>query len=640
MSVYHQPPHHYYGHPPPAPVNYGYNSYQQHSPPPPVYHVDPSTFRRDYSNRLAELTVNSRPIIQSLSMLAQEQARFSVIVGQCLQAHIRRVPPWMKLPAFYLLDAISKNVHIPYAAEFAAFVIPLFLETYDLVDQNTKSKMEEMLLTWRTGSPAGKELFGINAQVAIERGIWGDGGNSYNANPIHPGPGHITKNQVISELEYAIGQKERFLQTRPYDTASKNQLTVLHQLHSLVEAGVSQEELKQILNQLRTLMRNSAPPPAPAPIHAPVSQPPPPPPVDASGGYWSQPYPLSEQSIPPSFHPEPMPNSFEQPHNPGNQIQPPPVAVTPDIVSMLTNLVKSGVVSSNGTPVGAGSSTREDIPAEAPGPDRSDNRSYRQAILGESLSLNSSDIMKPRSHLLLKNLYDSLPSQCKQCGARFSDSACGKKKMESHLDMHFRQNRQASQQSGRGHNRGWFISLEDWVSDAQDSKGKAPVAGSSAGRAAAAVERQRQDEELRSMFVVVPPGDEAKSISCPICKEILKSEFLEDDEEWVWKNAIMKDGKVYHATCHAEAAASTTTIVSRLRVEGLTSRSRSGTPDVHGRIISPRPSPTRPDFKVEFDATKTVSDGSQLAGLKRKAESDDEHSDHPPDTPPLKKVAI
>ena len=46
------------------------------------------------------------------------------------------------------------------------------------------------------------------------------------------------------------------------------------------------------------------------------------------------------------------------------------------------------------------------------------------------------------------------------------------------------------------------------------------------------------------MFVVVPPGDEAKPISCPICKETLKSEFMEDDEEWVWRNAVKKDDRV------------------------------------------------------------------------------------------------
>ena len=86
----------------------------------------------------------------------------------------------MKLPGFYLLDAISKNVYEPYARHFATFVIPLFLETYGQVDETTRSKMEEMLLTWRSGSPHGKELFGVPPQVAIERGVWGDGASSHN----------------------------------------------------------------------------------------------------------------------------------------------------------------------------------------------------------------------------------------------------------------------------------------------------------------------------------------------------------------------------------------------------------------------------------------------------------------------------
>ncbi len=121
----------------------------------------------------------------------------------------------MKLPAFYLLDAISKNVYEPYSRHFASFVIPLFLETYGQVDEVTRNKMEEMLFTWRTGSPTGKELFGVAPQIAIERGVWGDGSS------------RVTKAQVLSELEYTLGQKERALQTNPYDTLSQNHVNVL-----------------------------------------------------------------------------------------------------------------------------------------------------------------------------------------------------------------------------------------------------------------------------------------------------------------------------------------------------------------------------------------------------------------------------
>lgn len=57
-------------------------------------------------------------------------------------------------------------------------------------------------------------------------------------------------------------------------------------------------------------------------------------------------------------------------------------------------------------------------------------------------------------------LYDRLPVQCKQCGIRFADSTSGKKDMQDHLDMHFRQNRKANQNIGRRHGHGWFVGVE------------------------------------------------------------------------------------------------------------------------------------------------------------------------------------
>jgi pre-mRNA cleavage complex 2 protein Pcf11 len=161
----------------------------------------------------------------------------------------------MKLPAFYLLDAISKNVYDPYARQFAPFVTALFLETYAQVDQNTRSKMEEMLMTWRTGGTNGKELFGIVPQVSIERGVWGgDSGHAdvrshhkfgYDRDsfllcrrvcPLQPtsgfysGSGQISKSQVLSELEFILGQKERALHTNPFDAVSQNHINILQQV--------------------------------------------------------------------------------------------------------------------------------------------------------------------------------------------------------------------------------------------------------------------------------------------------------------------------------------------------------------------------------------------------------------------------
>jgi pre-mRNA cleavage complex 2 protein Pcf11 len=89
-----------------------------------------------------------------------------------------QIPPPFKLTAFYLLDAISKNLYEPYARHFGPIVVPLFLDTYSQVDESTKAKMIEMFATWRAGAPNGKEVFGAVPQLAIEQELFGTSASS------------------------------------------------------------------------------------------------------------------------------------------------------------------------------------------------------------------------------------------------------------------------------------------------------------------------------------------------------------------------------------------------------------------------------------------------------------------------------
>ncbi|GJE84174.1 hypothetical protein PsYK624_002500 [Phanerochaete sordida] len=624
------------------------SSYYQQPPPPPnpqhVYYADPNYFRRDYVSRLAELTVNSRPIIQTLSMIAQEYSRYAEIVVSCLEQHIRRVPPWMKLPAFYLLDAISKNVYEPYARHFNNVVVKLFLDTYEQVDQSTRGKMEEMLLTWRTGAPNGRELFGPVPQVAIERQIWGGEATQGSSRD-----SQVSAAQVLSELEFVLSSKQRTLQTNPYDKQTQGHVSVLYQLRKFVQTGVSQEELSQILTQLRTMSpaqpsvtQHVAPMPhvPAAPYQAPASaaQPPVPqpayPPVQPS--YHSQPSypaaypPVKAESVPASV-------SLLQPVASTSSAAVPAAPPVPaNISSILSSLLKSGVLSSSSTPVGAGSSAdaREGTPSADIAKDPAQD--YRAAILAVNIKLTSADIVKQRPPIT-DFLYGNLPSQCKQCGVRFPGDVAGKKKLQDHLDMHFNQNRKLSQAGGRGYSRSWFVGIDDWLHDgAVDIKGKGRADGSRGnGKAYAAEEAAKRDAELRAMFVVVPPGDEAKAIACPICKETLKSEFMEDDEEWVWRNAVKKDDRIYHATCHAEAMSSKSTLASRLRTEISGSRSRSRTPE------SARS--THDDTKPQLSRSPPGSPTKAVAGTKRKAEDEEaipKEDGRDSLTPPTKKLAL
>ena len=97
--------------------------------------------------------------------------------------------------------------------------------------------MEEMLLTWRNGSPTRTQLFGSVNQIAIERGVWGDGSES-SVSSLKPkkrrlrysSPVQITQGQVLSELQFAIDAKKRALQVNPYDTDAQRKTEVLHQV--------------------------------------------------------------------------------------------------------------------------------------------------------------------------------------------------------------------------------------------------------------------------------------------------------------------------------------------------------------------------------------------------------------------------
>lgn len=132
----------------------------------------------------------------------------------------------------------------------------------------------------------------------------------------------------------------------------------------------------------------------------------------------------------------------------------------------------------------------------------------------------------------------------------------------------------------------------------------------------------------------------------------MKCEFLEDEEEWVWKNAMKRDDKVrlrpissqkldadpsvqiYHATCHAEAVTSTNTLAARLKIEERESRSRSGTPEV--TVSTPTPTRSTPPRTLQPRASLSPSP-ARTSGVKRKAQGDEPSLG---DTPPTKKFEV
>jgi len=183
------------------------------------------------------------------------------------------------------------------------------------------------------------------------------------------------------------------------------------QLRKLVEAGVSQEELAQILAQLRALVRpnptNMVPPPAPVPVKYPSTTPYPP-----SFTYHQTVVPNGSSLVNPQY-PMAQPLTYA---NSAQQIQTPDASrplpnsvvastappVIPNISGLFEALVKAGVVSATSTPTGAGATVqaRDDIKIQShdfqPPRESSveDTRVYRKAILAEDVKFSSAEISR------------------------------------------------------------------------------------------------------------------------------------------------------------------------------------------------------------------------------------------------------
>ncbi|KAG9127640.1 hypothetical protein FRC07_011384 [Ceratobasidium sp. 392] len=608
----------------PPPVNHYPPAYYQQQPPPfPDNIRDPIAFHHMFNEQLATLTFNSKAIIQHLGYISKMYANspMAPIIAESIERHIAKVPAAIKLPPFYLLDSIAKNIGHPYISYFTNFIVRLFLDTYHLVDAPTRGKMEEMLVTWRTAQ-YGRELFGQGPQVAIERGVWGSGAADSDA-AAGPSKARPSVNQVLLELDVTLSSKERLLAVNPNDQETASHIEVLIQLRNLVQSRTaSDDELAAILTQLRSLAKTSA-----ASVPPPQPQPPAPAPTPQYS-YPSQQQPSFYQQ-PPSHtptpaHPTPAP-SFDLaallqaasatptppvPHQTSLPAAAPSSSVIPS--DLLKNLISAGLLTlPSADPAPAENKVKQEDNASTGG-----NKEYDDAIMAIDVQLTPASIQRERPQMA-NILYNRLPLQCKQCAMRFPAGDAGKKSMEDHLDLHFKQNRKASQNTGRGHSRSWFITRDDWIHGDRDAGESTTTVKA---QAAAAAERQAK---LRASFVIIPPGEEAKPAVCPICKESIKSEYLEDEEEWVWRNAANVKGQVrrlplssssvqlnmpvwtqiYHATCYDEAGQATS-LASRLRSEiGAAGATRS-------RSLTPERLPASPR-----------SPGS-VAGVKRKVEDE------------------
>ncbi|RMZ91204.1 hypothetical protein DV736_g1567, partial [Chaetothyriales sp. CBS 134916] len=182
------------------------------------------------------------------------------------------------------------------------------------------------------------------------------------------------------------------------------------------------------------------------------------------------------------------------------------------------------------------------------------------------VAFTSTFIKIPRPQMVASFL-SAKPNQCSTCGRRFTSDEQGREKKARHLDWHFKTKTRMMEAEKRGQNRSWYVDEREWIaSREQDDDVPEQANGVSSAQ------KKKADD-----FVRVPSDPSLRNASCPIDQEPFQSEWSEELQDFIWKDAMKVGNKYYHASCFEEVTKNREKDGGYLVSEG--TGVRTGTPD-------------------------------------------------------------
>ncbi|KAG8176024.1 hypothetical protein JTE90_022861 [Oedothorax gibbosus] len=118
----------------------------------------------EYRSSLLDLSYNSKPHINMLTILAEDNVKFAPTIVDTIITHIKSVSPDLKLPGLYLVDSIMKNVGGQYITLFSKHMITIFSSVFEKVEETTRSALYKLRQTWNDILPK-NILYGIDVKV-------------------------------------------------------------------------------------------------------------------------------------------------------------------------------------------------------------------------------------------------------------------------------------------------------------------------------------------------------------------------------------------------------------------------------------------------------------------------------------------
>ncbi|KDN52939.1 hypothetical protein K437DRAFT_219630 [Tilletiaria anomala UBC 951] len=595
--------------------------------PAPDIANDASAFERAFRDHLTTLTFNSKQIITMLTIMADDyKDRMSTVVARVLDTHITSSPPQFRLPSLYLLDSICKNIGYPYHVLWAPHIARIFMDSYRVVDLPVKAKLEDLLATWRDSGSDGGPLFGFDAQKQLEKALYSSAEGHRSDPRLQSAPGsagqsmqqqskvHSLLRRINSQLE--LGSQEQY--RHPDNVELVSRLEALRGLRQVVQTGTLPEDDYSRIDEQLSAMEHAPTPqppgPAPGPPPAGVTTP------ERIGG---------------------LPSNLAASLNAlGSGATSDEAAASGNVASdLFSKLMASGLLGN----------VAQSQPQE---PEQDDE--YTRMIMTSDIKLTVHELQRDLSSSLLEDallLRGYLPAQCRQCARRFPTGDKGQRSKDEHLDWHFKQNKRVKDSLARGQSRQWFPKLEEFIRGGfDDSPPTAGVeSGAENGGAGGSVMTVEQEKVLKakfaSLYVIAPTDPTVAAQPCPICKESFKSVYNEEEEEWVWYDAIEVNSSYYHASCY-HSAESLSASVKRDSTPADSSdttahpRSRSTTPALAGTVKDAK------HGAAALDPVSRLKEEEGISSPKRKREEMDDPQEGEQEavgesgSPPAKKVAI
>ncbi|XP_028840358.1 pre-mRNA cleavage complex 2 protein Pcf11 isoform X2 [Denticeps clupeoides] len=199
--------------------------------------------RREYQSSLEDLTFNSKPHINMLTILAEENLHFAKDIVAIIEAQIDKAPPAEKLPVLYLVDSIVKNVGGEYLAVFAKNLVSSFICVFEKVDENTRKSLFKLRSTWDEIFPL-KKLYALDVGVNAVDPAW----------PIKPLPNTedvATQRTSTPQLQHPVVSEKSLTQEqviRQQLLAKQKQLLELQQ--KKIELELEQTKAQLVANQM------------------------------------------------------------------------------------------------------------------------------------------------------------------------------------------------------------------------------------------------------------------------------------------------------------------------------------------------------------------------------------------------------